>query len=233
MSDPNEIYMNTLVPMVVEQTNRGERAYDIYSRLLKERIIFVVGPVNDMVASLVTAQLLFLEAENPSKDISMYINSPGGVVTSGMAMYDTMRYIRPDVSTLCTGQAASMGSLLLAAGAPGKRYALPNARIMVHQPSGGFQGQATDIEIHAREILAMRARLNEIYAEHTGQDLEAIEKSMERDTFLNPEAAKEFGLIDEVVTHRELDDDESEKKGKDTDSGDGKGEKSGKDDDKT
>jgi ATP-dependent Clp protease protease subunit len=209
---------------VVEQTNRGERAYDIYSRLLKEWIIFVVGPINDMVASLVTAQLLFLEAENPSKDISMYLNSPGGVVTSGLAIYDTMGYIRPDVSTLCTGQAASMGSLILAAGAPGKRYALPNARIMVHQPSGGFQGQATDIEIHAREILTMRARLNEIYAEHTGQEIETIEKAMERDTFLDPVAAKEFGLIDEVVTHRELDDDEeSGKKGKDLSSGDSGG----------
>jgi ATP-dependent Clp protease protease subunit len=207
MSDSANIYMNTLVPMVVEQTNRGERAYDIYSRLLKERIIFVVGPINDVVASLVTAQLLFLEAENPSKDISMYVNSPGGIVTSGMAMYDTMRYIRPDVSTLCTGQAASMGSLLLAAGAKGKRYALPNARIMIHQPSGGFQGQATDIEIHAREILELRARLNEIYAEHTGQTLETIEKAMDRDKFLTPEAAKEFGLIDEVVTHRALDGD--------------------------
>jgi ATP-dependent Clp protease protease subunit len=213
MSDPNNVYMNTLVPMVVEQTNRGERAYDIYSRLLKERIIFVVGPINDMVASLVTAQLLFLEAENPSKDISMYINSPGGVVTSGMAMYDTMRYIRPDVSTLCTGQAASMGSLLLAAGAAGKRFALPNARIMVHQPSGGFQGQATDIEIHAREILEMRARLNEIYAEHTGKPVEEIEKSMDRDTFMTPESAKKYGLIDEVVAHRTPEDGEKEEIG--------------------
>lgn len=202
----NDIYMNSLVPMVVEQTNRGERAYDIYSRLLKERIIFVVGPINDAVASVVTAQLLFLEAENPRKDVFMYINSPGGIVTSGMGIYDTMQYIRPDVCTLCNGQAASMGSLLLAAGAKGKRYALPNARIMVHQPSGGFQGQATDIEIHAREILALRARLNEIYAEHTGQDVAVIEDAMERDTFLSPEKAKEFGLIDEVVTKRPVDD---------------------------
>ena len=204
----SDIYMNTLVPMVVEQTNRGERAYDIYSRLLKERIVFVVGPINDAVASLVTAQLLFLEAENPRKDISMYINSPGGIVTSGMAIYDTMQYIRPDVSTLCNGQAASMGSLLLTAGAKGKRYALPNARIMIHQPSGGFQGQATDIEIHAREILALRARLNEIYALHTGQDVEKIEDAMERDTFLAPDKAKEFGLIDEVVSNRPADESE-------------------------
>jgi ATP-dependent Clp protease protease subunit len=234
MSDPNEIYMNTLVPMVVEQTNRGERAYDIFSRLLKERIIFIVGPIDDMVASLVTAQLLFLEAENPSKDIYIYINSPGGVVTSGMAVYDTMRYIRPDVSTLCTGQAASMGSLLLAAGAPGKRYALPNARIMVHQPSGGFQGQATDIEIHAREILAMRARLNVIYAEHTGQKLEDIESAMERDTFLDPVAAKEFGIIDEVVTHREPEDDEDTgKKSKDASAGNGGSKNSSDDEDKS
>ncbi len=210
MSDPNDIYMNTLVPMVVEQTNRGERSYDIYSRLLKERIIFVVGPVHDMMASLVTAQLLFLEAESPKKDIFMYINSPGGVVTSGLAVYDAMGYIRPDVSTLCTGQAASMGSLLLAAGAPGKRYSLPNARIMVHQPSGGFQGQATDIEIQAREIIELRARLNQIYADHTGQDLKYIEKAMDRDTFLTAEKAKEFGLIDEVVQKRIVDEDDDE-----------------------
>jgi ATP-dependent Clp protease protease subunit len=202
MANPAEIYMNSLVPMVVEQTNRGERAYDIYSRLLKERIIFVMGPVNDAIASVVCAQLLFLEAENPTKDISMYINSPGGVVTSGMAMYDTMEYIRPDVSTVCIGQAASMGSLLLTAGARGKRYALPNARIMVHQPSGGFQGQATDIEIHAREILAVRARLNEIYVKHTGQDLDSIERAMERDNFMTPEDAKGFGIIDEVIERR-------------------------------
>ncbi len=202
MSDPNEIYMNTLVPMVVEQTNRGERAYDIYSRLLKERIIFLTGPIHDGVASLVCAQLLFLEAENPKKDISFYINSPGGVVTSGLAMYDTMQYIKPDVSTVCVGQAASAGSLLLMAGAKGKRYALPNAKIMVHQPSGGFQGQASDIEIHAKEILATRARLNQLYADHTGQDLSVIEDAMERDRFMSAEEAKTFGLIDEVVDKR-------------------------------
>lgn len=202
MTNALDTYMNTLVPMVVEQTNRGERAYDIYSRLLKERIIFVVGPIHDAVASLVSAQLLFLESENPVKDIAIYINSPGGVVTSGLAMYDTMRYIRPDVSTLCIGQAASMGSLLLAAGAEGKRYSLPNSRIMVHQPSGGFQGQATDIEIHAREILDLRARLNEIYVEHTGQDIKTIEDAMERDRFMTPDQAKEFGLVDEVVVER-------------------------------
>ena len=202
MRNPIETTMNALVPMVVEQTNRGERAYDIYSRLLKERIIFVTGAVDDLVASLVTAQLLYLESENPTKDIAFYINSPGGVVTSGLAIYDTMQYIRPAVSTLCIGQAASMGSLLLAAGTPGMRHSLPNARIMIHQPSGGFQGQATDIEIHAKEILALRTRLNEIYARHTGQKLTDIEKAMERDHFLMPEAAKEFGLIDEVVTSR-------------------------------
>ncbi len=197
-----DTYMNMLVPMVVEQTNRGERSYDIYSRLLKERIIFMVGPVNDAVASLVTAQLLFLEAENPDKEISLYINSPGGLVTAGMAIYDTMQYIRPKISTLCIGQAASMGSLLLAAGEKGKRFALPNARIMVHQPSGGFQGQAADIEIHAKEILDMRSRLNAIYARHTGQDLEKIEAAMERDRFMTPTEAKEFGLVDEVVDRR-------------------------------
>jgi len=197
-----DTYMNTLVPMVVEQTNRGERAYDIYSRLLKERIVFLVGPINDAVSSLVTAQFLFLEADNPNKDISFYINSPGGVVTSGLAIYDTMQYIRPRVATLCIGQAASMGSLLLAAGAKGSRQALPNARIMVHQPSGGFQGQATDIEIHAREILSLRARLNEIYAKHTCQSVSAIENAMERDKFLSPDEAKDFGIIDEVVTTR-------------------------------
>ncbi|WP_142848502.1 ATP-dependent Clp endopeptidase proteolytic subunit ClpP [Telmatospirillum sp. J64-1] len=202
MRDPIDLYMNTLVPMVVEQTNRGERAFDIYSRLLKERIIFLTGPVHDGVASLICAQLLFLESENPNKDIAFYINSPGGVVTSGMAMYDTMQYIRPDVSTVCIGQAASMGSLLLAAGAPGKRYSLPNSRIMVHQPSGGFQGQATDIEIHAREILALRSRLNDIYVQHTGQPLDVIEQAMERDKFMTATDAKEFGLIDEVVTAR-------------------------------
>lgn len=205
MHDPAEIYMNSLVPMVVEQTNRGERAYDIYSRLLKERIIFVVGPINDAISSVVCAQLLYLEAENPKKDISMYINSPGGVVTSGLAMYDTMEYIRPDVSTVCIGQAASMGSLLLTAGAAGKRYCLPNAKIMIHQPSGGFQGQASDIEIHAREILKTRARLNEIYVKHTGRKVEDIESGMERDNFMVPEEAKKFGLIDEVVDKRPLD----------------------------
>ena len=202
MSDTNDIYMNTLVPMVVEQTNRGERSYDIYSRLLKERIIFVVGQVHDVMASLVTAQLLFLEAESPKKDIFLYINSPGGAVTSGLAIYDTMRYIRPEVSTLCTGQAASMGSLLLTAGTAGKRFSLPNARIMVHQPSGGFQGQATDIEIQAREIIEVRARLNQIYVEHTGQELDFIEKAMDRDTFFTADKAKEFGLIDDVVQQR-------------------------------
>ena len=188
--------------MVVEQTNRGERAYDIYSRLLKERIIFLTGQVNDMVSSVICAQLLFLEAENPSKDISFYINSPGGVVTSGLAIYDTMQYIRCDVSTVCTGQAASMGSLLLTAGAKGKRYSLPNARIMIHQPSGGFQGQAADIEIQAREILALRSRLNQIYVDHTGQTLKNIEKAMDRDNFMNAEDAKTFGLIDTVVKER-------------------------------
>ncbi len=200
--DPHDLYMNTLIPMVVEQTNRGERSYDIYSRLLKERIIFLTGQVFDEVASLICAQLLFLESENPNKDIAFYINSPGGVVTSGLAIYDTMQYVRPPVSTVCIGQAASMGSLLLAAGAPGKRYALPNARIMVHQPSGGFQGQATDIEIHAREILALRARLNNIYVDHTGQPLDVIELAMERDKFLSAADAKEFGLVDEVVSRR-------------------------------
>jgi ATP-dependent Clp protease protease subunit len=192
-----------LIPMVVEQTSRGERAYDIYSRLLKERIVFLTGPVEDHMASLITAQMLFLEAENPDKDIQLYINSPGGVVTAGLSIYDTMQYIRCDVATLCIGQAASMGSLLLAAGAPGKRFALPHARIMTHQPSGGYQGQATDIEIHAREILAVRQRLNEIYVKHTGRTLAEVEARMERDTFMSPEQAKEFGLIDEVVTKRE------------------------------
>jgi len=200
--DPFEVYMNTLVPMVVEQTNRGERAFDIYSRLLKERIIFLVGPVNDYVSSLVCAQLLFLESENPNKDIAFYINSPGGIVTSGMSIYDTMQYIRSPVSTVCIGQAASMGSLLLCAGEKGKRFSLPNSRIMIHQPSGGAQGQATDIEIQAREILALRARLNEIYVKHTGQPLEVISAAVERDKFLSPVEAKEFGLIDEVVSSR-------------------------------
>ena len=202
MQDPLDTYMNTLVPMVVEQTNRGERAYDIYSRLLKERIIFVTGPVEDNVSSLVVAQLLFLEADNPKKGISMYINSPGGVVTSGLAMYDTMQYIRPEVSTLCVGQAASMGSLLLAAGAPGARFALPNARIMVHQPSGGFQGQASDIARHAEEIAKLKHRLNTIYVKHTGQDLSAVEDALDRDNFMTAEAAKDFGIIDEVVEAR-------------------------------
>src|SRR5467141_1399101 len=202
MADAFEQYMNTLVPMVVEQTNRGERAYDIYSRLLKERIIFLVGPVNDAVASLICAQLLFLESENPNKDISFYINSPGGVVTSGMAIYDTMQYIRSPVSTVCMGMAASMGSLLLCAGAAGKRFCLPNARIMIHQPSGGAQGQATDIEIHAREILSTRARLNQMYVVHTGRTIEEIERAMERDKFFSPPEAKEFGLIDDVLEKR-------------------------------
>src|SRR6202140_444332 len=202
MADYLETYMNNLVPMVVEQTNRGERAYDIYSRLLKERIIFLVGPIHDAVSSVICAQLLFLEAENPSKDIAFYINSPGGVVTSSLAMYDTMQYIRSPVSTVCIGQAASAGSLLLCAGAPGKRFSLPNSRIMIHQPSGGAQGQATDIEIQAREILALRARLNDIYVKHTGQPLEAIVNALERDKFLSPIEAKEFGLIDEVVEAR-------------------------------
>jgi len=208
-----DVTMNNLVPMVVETTNRGERAYDIYSRLLKERIIFLTGGVNDDVSSLVCAQLLFLESENPVKDIAFYINSPGGIVSSGLAIYDTMRYIRPDVSTVCVGQAASMGSLLLCAGTPEKRYALPNSRVMVHQPSGGAQGQAADIEIQAREILKLRERLNQIYVEHTGQDLETIEKAMDRDNFMAPDEAKEFGLIDEVVTQRPAneEDDEAEK----------------------
>jgi ATP-dependent Clp protease protease subunit len=191
-----------LVPIVVEQTSRGERSYDIYSRLLKERIIFLNGPVEDQMASLICAQLLFLESENPNKDIYMYINSPGGVVTSGLAIYDTMEYIRPPVATLCLGQAASMGSLLLTAGAPGKRFCLPNARIMTHQPSGGFQGQASDIEIHAREIINLRGRLNKIYEKHTGKTLKQIEKIMDRDTFMAPEEALEMGLIDEVVDKR-------------------------------
>tara|TARA_Y100001970_G_scaffold294363_1_gene451557 strand:- start:4979 stop:5617 length:639 start_codon:yes stop_codon:yes gene_type:complete len=195
-------YSNTLVPMVVEQTNRGERAYDIYSRLLKERIIFLTGPVGDEMSSLITAQLLFLESENPNKEISMYINSPGGLVTAGLAIYDTMQYINPQISTLCVGQAASMGSLLLCAGSPGNRFALPNSRIMLHQPSGGFQGQATDIEIHANEILSLRKRLNEIYVKHTEQNIDIIEENLERDRFFNPYQAKDFGLIDEVVIHR-------------------------------
>ena len=194
--------MNTLVPMVVEQSSRGERAYDIYSRLLKERIVFVVGTINDTVASLVTAQLLYLESENPKKEIYLYINSPGGLVTAGLGIYDTMQYIKPDVSTLCIGQAASMGSFLLAAGQKGKRFSLPNSRIMVHQPSAGFQGQATDIEIHANEVLALKKRLNEIYSKHTDQSVDSIKKALERDNFMTPENAKKFGLIDKVVEKR-------------------------------
>jgi len=194
--------MNTLVPMVVEQTNKGERAYDIYSRLLKERIIFLVGPINDNVASLVTAQLLFLESEDPKKDINLYINSPGGLVTAGLGIYDTMQYVKPDISTLCIGQAASMGSFLLSAGKKGKRFSLPNSRIMVHQPSAGFQGQATDIEIHANEVLTLKKRLNEIYSKHTGKSVDDVKKALERDNFMNPDVAKDFGLIDEVVEKR-------------------------------
>ena len=209
--DPTETYMNTLVPMVVEQTARGERAFDIYSRLLKERIVFLTGAVFDEVSSLVCAQLLFLESENPSKDISFYINSPGGVVSAGLAIYDTMQYIRSPVSTVCIGMAASMGSLLLTAGAKGKRFALPNARIMVHQPSGGAQGQATDIEIQAREILSLRKRLNEIYVRHTGQPIEAIERKLERDSYMSAEEAQEFGLVDQVVENRPLPDPEAVK----------------------
>ena len=202
MSDPANIYMNTLVPMVVEQTNRGERAYDIYSRLLKERIVFVTGPIEDHLASLITAQLLFLEAENPKKEISMYINSPGGVVTSGMAIYDTMQFVRCPVSTLCTGQAASMGSLLLAAGHKDMRFALPNARIMLHQPSGGFQGQASDIERHAEDIIKMKRRLNEVYVRHTGKDYDTIERTLDRDYFMSADDARAFGIVDEVITKR-------------------------------
>lgn len=212
LTDPIDTYMNTLVPMVVEQTSRGERSYDIFSRLLKERIIFVTGPIEDYMATLVTAQLLFLEADNPKKEIAMYINSPGGVVTSGLAIYDTMQFIRPKVSTLCMGQAASMGSLLLAAGAPDMRFALPNARIMVHQPSGGFRGQATDIELHAKEILDLKARLNQIYASHTGKDVGDIKDALERDNFLTAEDAKEFGIIDTVVDQRpEIDEENGSK----------------------
>ncbi|MGD9740515.1 MAG: ATP-dependent Clp protease proteolytic subunit [Bauldia sp.] len=202
MRDPVEVTMNTLVPMVVEQTNRGERAFDIYSRLLKERIIFVTGPIEDYGASLITAQLLFLEADNPKKPISMYINSPGGVVTAGMAIYDTMQFIKPPVATLCIGQAASMGSLLLAAGAPGMRAALPNARIMLHQPSGGFQGQASDIERHAEDIIKMKRRLNEIYVKHTGKPYEVIERTLDRDFFQTATEARDFGIVDRVVNNR-------------------------------
>ena len=203
MKDPFDTYMNTLVPMVVEQTSRGERAYDIFSRLLKERIIFVSGPVHDGMSSLIVAQLLHLEAENPSKEISMYINSPGGVVTRGLSLYDPMQYITPTVSTLVIGQAASMGSLLLAAGAPDMRFSLPNSRIMVHQPSGGYQGQATDIMIHAEETLKLKRRLNEIYVKHCGRTLEEVERALERDNFMSPEQAKDWGLIDEIVESRE------------------------------
>jgi ATP-dependent Clp protease protease subunit len=204
MNDRIDTQMNTLVPMVIEQTARGERAFDIYSRLLKERIIFLVGPVNDQVASLVSAQLLFLESENPKKDINFYINSPGGVVTSGLAIYDTMQYIRPDVATVCIGQAASMGSLLLASGEKGLRICLPNARVMVHQPSGGFRGQASDIERHAEDIIATKRRLNEIYVKHTGQPYERVEKTLDRDHFMTAEEAKAFGIVDRVYEKREL-----------------------------
>ena len=202
MKDPLDVYMNTLEPMVVEQTSRGERAYDIFSRLLKERIIFVSGPVHDGMSTLIVAQLLFLEAENPKKEISMYINSPGGVVTSGLSIYDTMQYIRPKVSTLCVGQAASMGSLLLAAGDKDMRFSLPNSRIMVHQPSGGFQGQASDIALHAKEILELKERLNNIYVKHCGQKYEDVERALDRDNFMTAEQAKEWGLIDQIVEQR-------------------------------
>ena len=205
MKDPIETYMNTLVPMVVEQTSRGERSYDIFSRLLKERIIFVSGPGHDGMATLIVAQLLFLEAENPSKEIAMYINSPGGVVTSGLSIYDTMQYIRPKVSTLCIGQAASMGSLLLAAGETGMRYSLPNSRVMVHQPSGGFQGQASDIALQAKEILELKERLNKIYVKHCGQSLKKVEAALDRDNFMTAEAAKEWGIIDQIVDKRSHD----------------------------
>lgn len=202
MRDPVETYMSMLVPMVVETTNRGERAYDIYSRLLKERIIFITGPVEDYMATLVCAQLLFLEAENPNKEIAMYINSPGGLVTAGLAIYDTMQFIKPQVSTLCIGQAASMASLLLGAGAKGSRFALPNSRIMLHQPSAGFRGQAVDIQLHAQEILSLKRRLNDIYVKHTGTDLATVETALERDNFMTPDKAKDFGLIDGVITDR-------------------------------
>ena len=211
MASYTDTYMNTLIPMVVETTNRGERSYDIYSRLLKERIIFLTGAIDDGVASLICAQLLFLESENPNKDIAFYINSPGGIVSSGLAVYDTMKYIKPEVSTVCIGQAASMGSLLLCAGTKGKRFALPNARVMVHQPSGGAQGQATDIEIQAKEILKVRERLNQIYVDHSGQNLKTIEKALERDSYMSPEEAKEFGLIDEVVINRPKEEEQEDK----------------------
>ena len=203
MSEKLNEHMSNLIPMVVEQSSRGERAYDIYSRLLKERIIFIVGPINDAVASLVTAQMLFLESENPKKDIFMYINSPGGLVTAGLGIYDTMQYIKPEVSTICIGQAASMGSFLLSAGSKGKRFSLPNSRIMVHQPSAGFQGQATDIEIHANEVLSLKKRLNEIYSKHTGKTVDEIKSALERDNFMTPDMAKNFGLIDKVVEKRD------------------------------
>lgn len=202
MKDPVDFHMSTLVPMVVEQTNRGERSYDIFSRLLKERIIFITGPIEDHMATLVCAQLLFLEAENPSKEIAMYINSPGGLVTAGLAIYDTMQFVRPDISTLCIGQAASMGSLLLAAGAKGSRFVLPNARVMVHQPSGGFRGQASDIQLHAQEIISLKRRLNDIYVKHTGRSLTEIEEALERDNFMTSEQAREFGIVDKVIVDR-------------------------------
>ncbi len=212
MRDPVDYFENSLVPMVVEQTNRGERAFDIFSRLLKERIIFLTGPVEDGMASLAVAQLLFLEADNPKKEISMYINSPGGVVTAGLSIYDTMQFIRPEVSTLCVGQAASMGSLLLAAGAKDMRFSLPNSRVMVHQPSGGFRGQATDIELHAKEILSIKKRLNEIYVHHTGQDMDTVVAALERDNFMSADEAKEFGIVDEVISKRNTEPNESEDK---------------------
>lgn len=205
MRDPLEVYANTLVPMVVEQTSRGERSYDIFSRLLKERIIFLSGPVHDGMSTLIVAQLLFLEAENPKKDIAMYINSPGGVVSAGLSIYDTMQYIRPKISTLCIGQAASMGSLLLAAGSPGMRFSLPNSRVMVHQPSGGFQGQASDIALHAKEILELKDRLNKIYVKHCDQKLGVVEKALDRDNFMNAQEAKDWGLIDEILMERSED----------------------------
>ena len=205
MKDVNEIYMNTLVPMVVEQSARGERAYDIFSRLLKERIIFISGPIHDGMSTLVVAQLLFLEAENPKKEISMYINSPGGVVSSGLSIYDTMQYVRPKIATMCVGQAASMGSLLLAAGEKDMRFCLPNSRVMVHQPSGGFQGQASDIALHAQEILDLKKRLNMIYVKHTNQKISAVEKALDRDNFMTPEQALDWGIIDKIIDRREID----------------------------
>ena len=205
MKDINEIYMNTLVPMVVEQSARGERAYDIFSRLLKERIIFISGPIHDGMSTLVVAQLLFLEAENPKKEISMYINSPGGVVSSGLSIYDTMQYVRPKIATMCVGQAASMGSLLLASGEQGMRFCLPNSRVMVHQPSGGFQGQASDIALHAQEILDLKKRLNMIYVKHTNQKISSVEKALDRDNFMTPEQSLDWGIIDKIIDRREID----------------------------